>query len=75
MKTTLTKRGQTSVPSQIIRNYKMGKGSKLYWIDTGNGIRVIPIPDNIIEKTNGLSRGENLLEELLKSRNIDKLNE
>ncbi|MHB1253726.1 MAG: AbrB/MazE/SpoVT family DNA-binding domain-containing protein [Candidatus Humimicrobiaceae bacterium] len=35
MKTTVTKRGQTSVPSEIIKKYDLKKGSKLYWLDTG----------------------------------------
>jgi len=74
MKTTLTKRGQTSVPAEIIKQYKLQKGSKLYWLDTGCGIRVIPIPENILEETRGAASGEKLLERLLKSRRIDREN-
>ena len=72
MKTTLTKRGQTSVPAGIIKHYKLQKGSKLYWLDTGMGIRVIPIPENILEEIPGSARGEGLLEKLLESRRIDR---
>lgn len=75
MKTTLTKRGQTSVPAEIIKHYKLKKGSKLYWLDTGRGIRVIPIPENILEDTKGIARGENLLEKLLESRRKDREDE
>ena len=74
MKTTLTKRGQTSVPAEIIKQYKLQKGSKLYWLDTGRGIRVIPIPVNILEETRGAASGEGLLERLLESRRIDREN-
>ena len=74
MKTTLTKRGQTSVPAKIIKHYKLQKGSKLYWLDTGQGIRVIPIPMNILEQTQGTSSGEGLLEKLLELRKIDREN-
>ena len=74
MKTTLTKRGQTSVPAEIIKHYKLQKGSKLYWLDTGRGIRVIPIPVNILEETQGTASGEGLLERLLESRRIDREN-
>jgi len=75
MKTTITKRGQTSVPSEIIKKYNLKKGSKLYWLDTGKGIKIIPIPDNIIGTVYRIAEGENLLEELNRSRKKDKLNE
>jgi len=75
MKTTLTKRGQTSVPSEIIKKYNLKKGSKLYWLDTGKGIKIIPIPNNIIEITHGIAKGEDLLKLLLESRKKDKLSE
>jgi len=75
MKTTLTKRGQTSVPAEIIKNYKLQKGSKLYWLDTGRGIRVIPIPENILKDTKGIAKGEKLLEKLLESRRKDREND
>lgn len=75
MKTTITKRGQTSVPSEIIKKYNLKKGSKLYWLDTGKGIKVIPIPDDIIGTVYRIAEGENLLEELNRSRKKDKLNE
>ncbi|MHB1276492.1 MAG: AbrB/MazE/SpoVT family DNA-binding domain-containing protein [Candidatus Humimicrobiaceae bacterium] len=75
MKTTVTKRGQTSVPSEIIKKYDLKKGSKLYWLDTGKEIKVIPIPDDILNASYGIAKGENLLEELLKSRKQDIVNE
>ncbi len=75
MKTTITKRGQTSVPSEIIKKYNLKKGSKLYWLDTGKEIKVIPIPDNIIITTYKIAEGENLLEDLIQSRKKDKINE
>jgi len=75
MKTTITKRGQTSVPSEIIKKYNLKKGSKLYWLDTGKGIKIIPIPDDITNTVYRIAEGENLLEELIQSRKKDKLNE
>jgi len=75
MKTTITKRGQTSVPSEIIKKYNLKKGSKLYWLDTGKGIKIIPIPDDIINTVYRIAEGEKLLEELIQSRKKDKLNE
>lgn len=73
METTLTKRGQISVPAKIIKSYHLKPGSKFYWLDTGMGIKLIPLPDNIIEYLHKSARGENLLEALLKERKRDKI--
>jgi bifunctional DNA-binding transcriptional regulator/antitoxin component of YhaV-PrlF toxin-antitoxin module len=75
MKTTITKRGQTSVPAGIIKKYNLKKGSKLYWLDTGKEIKVIPIPDNIVQSTFAVAEGEGLFNELIESRKRDRLNE
>jgi bifunctional DNA-binding transcriptional regulator/antitoxin component of YhaV-PrlF toxin-antitoxin module len=75
MKTTITKRGQTSVPADIIKKYNLKKGSKLYWLDTGKEIKVILIPDNIIHSTFAIAEGEGLFNELIESRKLDRLNE
>jgi len=75
VKTTITKRGQTTVPAKIIKKYNLKTGSKLYWLDTGRGIKVIPISDDIINTAYGIAEGQNLLEELIQSRKKDKINE
>lgn len=75
MKTTITKRGQTSVPAEIIKKYNLKKGSRLYWLDTGNEIKIIPIPDDIILSTFAIAEGEGLFDELIESRKRDRLNE
>lgn len=75
MKTTITKRGQTSVPAEIIKKYDLKKGSKLYWLDTGRDIKVIPVPDDIINRAYKIAEGENLFEELIKSRKKDRHDE
>ena len=72
METTLTKRGQISVPAKIIKSYHLKPGSKFYWLDTGMGIKLIPLPDNIIEYLHKSAKDENMLEELLKERKKDK---
>jgi len=70
--TTLTKRGQTSVPAEIVKKYNLKKGSKLYWLDTGNGIKIIPLPDNVIQAASGSAKGEKLLEKLMKERKKER---
>ncbi|MBM3146236.1 MAG: AbrB/MazE/SpoVT family DNA-binding domain-containing protein [Chloroflexi bacterium] len=72
MNTTLSKRGQTVVPAQIRKRYNMQEGDRLAWIDTGEGIKVIPIPADPLEALIGCARGENLLEALYRYRKEER---
>jgi len=71
MKTLVTKRGQTVIPASIRKKYKINEGTTLQWIDTGEVIKVIPIPKNVVSSLRGMAKGEKLLEKLLKERALD----
>ncbi len=68
MKTAVTKRGQTAIPTNIRKKYRIKKGTSLLWIDTGESIRVIPLPEDPIIALKGIAKGENLVEKLLHER-------
>ena len=68
MQSTVTSRGQTVVPAELRRRYRIEAGTPLEWIDTGEGIRVMPLPRDIVGALRGLSRGEKLNEKLRRSR-------
>lgn len=72
MKTTITSKGQTVVPSYLRKKYNLSEGSQLEWIDTGEIFKVIPVPKNIIKALRGCAKGENLTRKLLKARKEDK---
>lgn len=72
MKTSVTKRGQTVIPSGIRKKYQITEGTVIEWVDTGEVIKIIPIPKDIISTLRGEAKGEGLLEELLKERRSDK---
>lgn len=75
MKTTVTSRGQTVVPAELRRKYRVSAGTSLEWIDTSEGIRVVPLPADIIGALRGISKGEKLLEKLLRAREKDRQRE
>jgi AbrB family looped-hinge helix DNA binding protein len=72
METTLTDRGQTVIPAEIRKRYKLKKGTKLVWFDNGKTITVIPIPDDPVEALRGSGKGEGLLAKLLEERKLDR---
>jgi AbrB family looped-hinge helix DNA binding protein len=75
MKSTVTSRGQTVVPAQLRRRYRIDAGTPLEWIDTGEGIRVTPLPADIVGALRGISRGEKLNEKLRHARARDRQSE
>lgn len=75
METVLTERGQTVIPAQIRKRYRLNKGTRLVWQDDGNAIRVIPIPEDPVETLHGIGEGENLLTLLLEERRKERARE
>ena len=68
MKTTITERGQTVVPSVLRKKYGLPKGTELERLDTGDLIKVVPVPKDLIKSLRGCAKGEKLTQKLLKAR-------
>ena len=75
MKSTVTSRGQTVVPSALRRRYRIEPGTTLEWIDTGEGIRLVPVPRDIIAALRGSAKGEGLAARLRRAREEDRRRE
>ena len=75
MKTTVTSRGQTVVPAPLRRRYRIDAGSALEWIDTGQDIRVIPLPADVVGALRGLTRREGLAAKLRAARRRERKRE
>jgi bifunctional DNA-binding transcriptional regulator/antitoxin component of YhaV-PrlF toxin-antitoxin module len=72
MESTVTVRGQTSIPAAIRRRYNINHKTKLEWIDDGNTITVLPIPKDPIKALKGRFEDTNLLQALLRSRKEER---
>lgn len=73
MKTSVTKKGQTSIPASVRQRHQLEEGDRLAWIDDGGGvIRIIPIPKDPLKALRGAGQGEGLLAKLLESRQGDR---
>lgn len=68
MESTVTERGQTAIPAALRRRYGLQPHMKLVWVDTGGGIRVVPVPRDPIRQFRGMFKGLGLTERLLKDR-------
>ena len=55
--TTVTKRGQTTIPHRLRQRYGVQEKTKLRWIDTGRGMLIVPVPDNSIKAARGMLSG------------------
>lgn len=70
--TTVTSRAQTAVPAGIRQRYNIQPGDTLTWIDDGETIKIIPLPQDTIKALRGCAKGEALTERLLASRQEDR---
>jgi bifunctional DNA-binding transcriptional regulator/antitoxin component of YhaV-PrlF toxin-antitoxin module len=68
MESTVTERGQTAIPAALRKKYGLKAHMKLVWVDTGGGIRVVPVPTDAVKSFRGMFKGLGLTESLLKDR-------
>ncbi|MDI6773025.1 MAG: AbrB/MazE/SpoVT family DNA-binding domain-containing protein [bacterium] len=70
MKTTVTARGQTVIPAKVRRAHRITPQTRLEWVDDGETIRVVPLPEDPIADARGTTRG--LRRALLAERNRER---
>lgn len=68
MESTITERGQTAIPAALRKKYGLKPHMKLVWVDTGGGIRVVPVPKDAVKAFRGMFKGLRLTESLLNDR-------
>jgi AbrB family looped-hinge helix DNA binding protein len=75
MKSTVSTRGQVSIPAELRRKYRIEPETTLVWIEDGNAIKVIPVPKDPIRAFRGAGRGRYSSDKLLKERRKERLEE
>ena len=71
MRTTVSKRGQISVPSEVRKRLGIGPDTTLEWVIEGKTARVIPIPSDPIKAFRGSGK-KGLVNRLLKERRRER---
>ena len=75
MKTTVSTRGQVSIPSELRKKYHIEAETELEWIEDGNTIRVIPLPKDPIGAFRGAGKGRYTSDKLMRDRKKERLEE
>lgn len=68
--TTVSDRGQVSIPSEIRGHYQIKPNSQVAWLETPDGIFVMPVPEDPIASFRGKSKA--VFDELMKSRKVER---
>lgn len=75
MHSTVSKRGQTVVPAELRKKYGIDEGTTLAWLDTQQGIRVFPLPEDPLKALRGSGRGLGSVAEHLSEKNAETMRE
>ena len=75
MKTTISQRGQVSIPAALRKKYHIEPETQVEWIEEGNAIKIIPLPKDPIKAFRGAGRGVYTSGRLIKDRKKERLEE
>ena len=68
MQTTVSSRGQTAVPAEVRRRFKLTGKSRLEWVIEGDVITILPVPSEPARAFRGSLRGRYSVATLLRER-------
>jgi len=75
MKTTVSTRGQVSIPAELRKKYNIEPETELEWMEDGNTIRIIPLPKDPVEAFRGAGKGRYTSDKLIRDRKKERREE
>jgi AbrB family looped-hinge helix DNA binding protein len=75
MKTTITARGQVSIPAALRKKYGLEEYMQVEWIEDGNVIKMIPLPKDPIKAFRGAGKNRYTTDKLVRDRKKERLEE
>jgi AbrB family looped-hinge helix DNA binding protein len=70
---TISEKGQLVIPKKLRIKYGLEAKSQVEWIDTGQGLMLIPIPKDPVKSSRGMLKGTKVTTgTLLETREKDK---
>ncbi|GAB4484711.1 MAG: hypothetical protein OHK006_09620 [Thermodesulfovibrionales bacterium] len=75
MKTTVSTRGQVSIPAVLRRKYHIEPETEIEWVEDGKTIRIIPLPKDPVAVFRGSGKGRYTTDKLAKDRRKERLEE
>jgi len=74
IKSSVSVRGQLVIPHKLRKKYGIEPHSQVRWIDTGQGLMLIPLTDDPVASSRGMLKGTKVsTRSLLKARKEDKV--
>jgi bifunctional DNA-binding transcriptional regulator/antitoxin component of YhaV-PrlF toxin-antitoxin module len=75
MKSTISARGQVSIPAMLRKKYGIETETQVEWIDEGNAIKIVPLPKDPIKAFRGKGKNRYPSASLLEDRKKERLEE
>jgi bifunctional DNA-binding transcriptional regulator/antitoxin component of YhaV-PrlF toxin-antitoxin module len=75
MKSTISVRGQVSIPVALRKKYGIETETQVEWIEEGNAIKIIPLPKDPIKAFRGAGKDRYTSAKLIEDRTEERLEE
>lgn len=73
--TTVSSRYQTVIPSEIREKFAVREGTRVLWIDKGDSIEIVPLPEKPWKQFQGAGRADGYLVALGEYRSKERDND
>ncbi len=75
MKTTVSTRGQVSIPAKLRKKYSIEPETQVEWVEEGQAIKLIALPKDPIKAFRGAGRGRYTTQKLMRDRRRERREE